>query len=357
MGKAGTKHGKREIYPIKGGTRWAYKWPVIDTKGEKKFASRSFKTLKEAEDFKKKKDKELKEHGERYTWGEIDRKDAAAALDVLSVYSDISLEKAARFYRQHHPLDKLVTIEEAVRDYLLYRKPGSLCNERELEKSPIKSFKGFADKTYSDRIKPTFKLLKEAFGDRAVSSVMKTEIEEYFLGRGLVAETFNNKISDVKVFFDWCIRVKKCAELNPAASIDSLAGEFAVPVIYTVDEVLKVFKAAVVHDPQLVPFLALGAFAGIRTCEIKRMKVSDIDFEHKVINIRPLVAKSKGADGVMPRIIEGLPDAVWKWLEAAGGDSTGIDTKNLQKRRLEVFKQAGVQFRANAFRHSFATYG
>lgn len=155
MGKAGTKHGKREIYPIKGGTRWAYKWPVIDTNGEKKFASRSFKTPEEAAAFKKEKDKELKEQGERNTWSETVRRDVAAARRRLSVYTDVSLDKSAAFYRQHHPLDESVTIKEAVQAYLVYRKPHSLCKDEELKSIPIKSFKRFAENTYSDRIPPT----------------------------------------------------------------------------------------------------------------------------------------------------------------------------------------------------------
>lgn len=334
-----------------------YKWRVTDQNGSETLTSRSFSTRDAAADFKKKKDHEIRKQGSIHSLGSKDMRDAVDAMLILLAHKGVSLSDAAAFYVKHNPLDATVTIEEAVEGYLRYRKPRDLCNEDEKKDSQIRSFRRFALKTYTDRAGISLKQLSAALGDRTVASVMTRDIVDYLADMQIAEETYNNKVSDVKVFFDWCRKVKKCCEHNPAESVDSLAGEFRDPEIYAVDEVQEFFAAAVFYDPQLIPFLVLSAFAGIRVCEIKRMKVSDIDFESRVINIRPLVGKSKGSGGVMPRIIEGLPDGVWKWLEAAGGSSLVIDVKNLQKRRKDIFKQASVAFKANGFRHSFATYG
>ena len=357
MGKLGTKHGVRNIYPIKGGCRWVYKWEIIDHTGKTRFPSRSFSSKEEAADFKKEKDAELAEQGTSHSLSPEDAKDALHAMRILAGHNDISLSAAATFYLKHNPLNQGVTVEVAVGDYLLYRKPKVLCSEEDLKIRPIRAFQRFAPKTYTDRVGISLKQFKKAFCGRSVSSVMTQEIVDFLMAMEIAAETYNNKMSDIKVFLDWCVQVKKCCEHNSAESIDALAGEFSSPEIFTVDEIRKIIEVSVAHDPQFIPYLVLATFAGIRICEIQRMKVSDIDFDAKLINIRPLVGKSKGSGGVMPRIIEDLPEAVWKWLAAAGGAALVIDTKNLQKRRIRIFEKAGIKFKANGFRHSFATYG
>ena len=171
MGKTGTKHGERNVYPIKGGTRWAYKWFVYDAKGRKRETSRSFGSKEEAQAFKEAKELELRAYGLKYSLSEDDRQDARRALEFLSGYADMSLVKAAEFFRQHHPLDKSVTVKKAVASYLQYRKPYALCEKGESKSAPVRSFPRFAPKTYSDRAKPTLGQLKHAFGERAVSSL------------------------------------------------------------------------------------------------------------------------------------------------------------------------------------------
>ena len=52
----------------------------------------------------------------------------------------------------------------------------------------------------------------------------------------------------------------------------------------------KLLHAAPIH---LVLFLALGAFAGIRTVEITRLDWSAIDLERRIITISAGVAKTR----------------------------------------------------------------
>lgn len=59
------------------------------------------------------------------------------------------------------------------------------------------------------------------------------------------------------------------------------------------DIVAKMLNHAIENDLQLVPFLALGFFAGIRPDgELQRLEWSDIVFEEKTIVIRPEVSKT-----------------------------------------------------------------
>ena len=106
----------------------------------------------------------------------------------------------------------------------------------------------------------------------------------------------------------------------------------------------------------LTPVLTLRAHAGLRACEVKRMKESDIYWDKKLIDIRGEVAKRQSPDRPLPRKLEDLPETVWPWLNSVGGSEARIDTCNLYKRMKAVLEEADVSYRRNCLRHCFCSY-
>ncbi len=51
------------------------------------------------------------------------------------------------------------------------------------------------------------------------------------------------------------------------------------PGIFTPDEMQQLLNAAQEHVPDVLGFLAIGAFAGLRMAEIERLVWSDVDVE------------------------------------------------------------------------------
>jgi len=64
------------------------------------------------------------------------------------------------------------------------------------------------------------------------------------------------------------------------------------PEIFTVDELSALLNAAARRAPDVVPMLAIGAFAGVREAEIKRLDWSEVDQKSGHIEIKSGKAKS-----------------------------------------------------------------
>jgi integrase len=93
--------------------------------------------------------------------------------------------------------------------------------------------------------------------------------------------------------------------------------------IFTPKEMAEILAHA---DKQLIPFLALGAFAGIRHAEIQRLEWADIQFDAGIIEIRAAMAKTASRRTVP------ILDNLRAWLLArhreVGLVCGGLDTKN-----------------------------
>ena len=79
------------------------------------------------------------------------------------------------------------------------------------------------------------------------------------------------------------------------------------PEIFTVDELQGLLDAALATEPDVVPMLALGAFAGLRDAEIKRLDWSEIDLRRGFVEVKANKAKT-----ARRRIIQTQPNlAAW----------------------------------------------
>ena len=108
-------------------------------------------------------------------------------------------------------------------------------------------------------------------------------------------------------------------------------------------------------EAKFVPFVALGAFAGLRTAEIHRLEWQDIDLHGGHI----VVGKHKAKTG-QRRIVPILP-ALKTWLEPHAQGRGPIGPKySHDAPLLRAFRQAleplKVELVHNGLRHSFASY-
>ncbi len=80
--------------------------------------------------------------------------------------------------------------------------------------------------------------------------------------------------------------------------------------IFQPAEIKKILDYTSKHHPHIVPWLALGAFAGIRAAERFRLSWDDIDFEHKVVTLGTAITKT-----ARRRVVD-MPDNLIAWLKA-----------------------------------------
>jgi integrase len=157
----------------------------------------------------------------------------------------------------------------------------------------------------------------------------------------------------------WNFGIKKgFATENPVSRLDFVQIVRKEVEVIPIDGVGRMLQDALKNDVQLLPFLVLGFFTGIRPEELRLMRWSDIDIASKGVTIRPEVSKTR------KRRFPELSDNAVQWLEAyrnAGGRMEGpiahLGEDALFAHRQKNRTAAGVTHWPNsAMRHSFCSY-
>lgn len=122
--------------------------------------------------------------------------------------------------------------------------------------------------------------------------------------------------------------------------------------VYTPEEMTALLREAEKSEPRLIPWLVLGAFAGIRASERARMSWRHVDFVHRTIILGTEITKTSTR-----RPID-IPDNLFEWLEQYKGqpilpikDPAGL---YIQIRALA--DRAKIPWKKNALRASAASY-
>ncbi|MDP9003380.1 MAG: tyrosine-type recombinase/integrase, partial [Verrucomicrobiota bacterium] len=128
------------------------------------------------------------------------------------------------------------------------------------------------------------------------------------------------------------------------------AGENPEPVgILSVEQTQQLLDCA---SPDMVPFWAIGAFAGLRTAEIQRLTWDEVHLDEGFIEVK--AAKSKTAARRLITIQANLR----AWLEPYRSASGLVCPANIHPRARQDRDRAGIgrPWPNNALRHSFASY-
>jgi integrase len=194
-----------------------------------------------------------------------------------------------------------------------------------------------------------------------ISDITRVEIERFLDALELGPRSYNNYRASLICLFNFAkARKYIAADWNEFAAIDreDAAGEEIE--IYSPEQLKDILAEAVTKTPELIPFLALGAFAGLRSKEILRLSWDAINFEAGTITVK---GKFKTPDGKVARVaktgtrrIVPILPALRAWL-APRKQLTGKvwpHSEPLLYKRLR--KLTAVERAHNALRHSFVSY-
>jgi integrase len=199
------------------------------------------------------------------------------------------------------------TIADAIEFYLPHLQANNRkCTFRELVDKLLSAKKSDgASEPYLIDLCCRLGQFSENFGDRIVSEIQCHEIDEWLRGLKVSPVTHNNSRRVLRTAFNFAKARKYCVD-NPAAkctrvtsnpcrsqvwnSSRAKAKEIEGTVgILTVPETAQLLEAA---DAELVPFIAIGAFAGLRRAELERLEWSEVDLESGLITVQAVKAKS-----------------------------------------------------------------
>jgi len=204
--------------------------------------------------------------------------------------------------------------------------------------------------------------LCQHLGWRPINSITRDDIMGW---QNTVNGSEHNKANHqryVRWFFRWCVEEIEDSPItrSPMRTIKRIHPGHINPVLLTPPEFSLCLQYAEANHVQLLAWLCLGGFHGIRTEEIIRMDWHHLDWKNGYIH----VLNPKAVKGWRPRHIkmsEGLrrhvePVALPSGLILPGKTSMVVQLR-LHRLRETMLEDAGIkEWPKNTLRHSFKSY-
>lgn len=186
----------------------------------------------------------------------------------------------------------------------------------------------------------------EAFGDRAVSGVLPSEISSWLAESAPSAASRSNLRRTLEPAFNFAVR-QEILERSPWAKVERERVERVNGVdVLTVPEAARLMATA--FDDCKAAF-ALMLFAGIRPYEVERLIWGDI--RDGFIHVTARVAKTRQIRNV------DVTANLAAWLERfRKEDEARICPPNWARKYKEIRRNSGIANRPDISRHSYATY-
>jgi integrase len=187
-----------------------------------------------------------------------------------------------------------------------------------------------------------------SFGEEMIAGISASRIDEWLRGLGVGAVTRNTFRRRLAVLFNFAKRRGYVTE-NPVADVERAKEREAEIEILSVGQVARLLESA---SSDMLPFWAIGAFAGLRRAEIERLTWSEVDFDADVIEVK--ASKSKTASRRLVTIQPNLR----AWLAPYRTRIGRVCPVNLKRKINDDRERAGLRagWPQNALRHSFGSY-
>ena len=252
------------------------------------------------------------------------------AVDVLRDKG--TLLEAARFFARHHAVgidDRCM--EDIYREFLIAKETDGL------------------GVRYLQDCKNRLKKFADAF-PRRISDCTANEMQDWLVGLKNGARARNNMRGLIVTLFNFAkqrgyLPKDRQTDADFLTRAKSSSGEIG---ILRPADLSKMLTAA---DPFLVPYLTIGAFAGLRQAELMRLEWQDVDLEQGHIQIH--ASKSKTGQR---RLVPIHPNLM-QWLQTKHPITGRLYSSPRTLRKVTTLaKGLGIEWPNNALRHSYASY-
>src|SRR5262245_25153584 len=271
------------------------------------------------------------EHAEFPTWLRVMAHEATAALQ---------------------PFGK--TIRDAAAHYLAYLKATARsCSAEQLVEEMLAKKK--ADKMserHVDNLKSRLSYFSAKFNGKLVAAITTREIDDW-LGELPVAPSTRNCYRNIAIqAFNFAIKRGYAVE-NPAAKTDKVKTPDGDIGILSVTQTARLLESS---GPELLPYIAIGAFAGLRSSEIERLDWSDINFESGLIKVE---ARKGTRKNTRRRRFERLEPNPREWIQPHRTLKGNVPPTEDFRELFDTARARGGLLRnwpINALRHSYGSY-
>ncbi len=191
-------------------------------------------------------------------------------------------------------------------------------------------------------------------------NISDDEIKEYLTALALSSSSpsrssFKHMVYGLRYYF------RHIGQGNRAIALPSLKNDTKLPIILNRSELKELFKAPKLLKHRIV--LTLAYSAGLRSQELIKLRISDIDFERKTIHIRQSKYKK---DRIVP-LSDFIAKGIKKYLAVENPDTWLFNGKEINGQysgnglswiMREAMKKTSIKKHVNlhSLRHSYATH-
>lgn len=183
--------------------------------------------------------------------------------------------------------------------------------------------------------------------------VRSVDIDKYLQADpGWSNRTRNNNRTSILRLFNWAKEkdILGANHANPVERATTYKVEAAEsPGIFTPAQLKKLFDHV---ETEWMPYLAVSAFAGVRSAEVTRLSWDDVLFDEKVIVLEARHTKTKR------RRVAHMSDNLVEWLKSYEGEKKGplCPAKTSTKMTGRLAEAAKIDWVQNGLRHSYISY-
>lgn len=270
---------------------------------------------------------------------------AAEYRDAKRLLRGGSLVEAARFYAQQQMLDVPKKTVQQVYDEMLRAK-----RDEGLSPRYIDDLEGRLRRFVKDN-------------DGEIAALTGPQIRAWIQGLNVANRSRNNFRLAIQTLLSFAKSQRYLPRSwNEMESVPMWKLKHEEVEIFTPDELISLLSLA---DSRLVPFLVIGAFAGLRSAEIERLDWAKVNLQSGYITVDASIAKTNSRRLVpitanlkewLQKIrrtrgpvveIANVPNAIQKLVDATRPPRANED---------EPEKDPTIPWRHNALRHSFCSY-
>jgi integrase len=195
-------------------------------------------------------------------------------------------------------------------------------------------------------------MFAKTYGGSRIAEITREELKDWLQDPTLGARSRINYAVKLSQLWNYAI-ANGWAENNLVASIPRPDAEDSDPEIFTVEQAAGLLEHAEEYD--LLGYIVLGVFAGLRSAEINRLDWKDVKLAERNIIIGTAVAKKRSR-----RVVE-INDTLAAWLPLCAktkGPVVPLDSnRTLYARLAKLATAAGLEkWPDNGLRHSCASY-
>jgi len=185
-----------------------------------------------------------------------------------------------------------------------------------------------------------------------IQSVSGADLRTYLDGKKMAPRTYKNHVRTIGTLFEFAksrgYLPKDFDSLDGIELPDDLDGEIE---IYTPEEIAALLAHA---DPRIVPAIAIGGFAGLRSAELERLSWNEVRLADNLIEVK--AKKSKTRSRRLVPITPNLAEWLALYVRPSGPVLHDVTGSRFYQLLEKCAADANLTWKRNGLRHSFATY-